>query len=152
MCCIRMNNITINYRHTSQKNSLPRRPQNHEIHETSSELLMIKFIYLICRNSFKKQENTKKKKCLKYLSNSKEKCHSFDCLNNTASNLMYCLLNQHSAPPTKPIEKKTLSFYTTKGTYTQTHSHTRTQIHRTNKSNRKNCVYKSIEFYWFECT
>lgn len=26
--------------HTSQKNSLPRRPQNHEIHETSSELLI----------------------------------------------------------------------------------------------------------------
>ncbi|GAV03101.1 hypothetical protein RvY_13581 [Ramazzottius varieornatus] len=26
---------------TSQKNSLPRRPQNHEIHETSSELLIL---------------------------------------------------------------------------------------------------------------
>lgn len=26
--------------HTSQKNSFPRRPQNQEIHETSSELLI----------------------------------------------------------------------------------------------------------------
>ena len=45
--------------HTSQKNSLPRRPQNHEIHETSSELLISETDFLgmhedSCRETLRK--------------------------------------------------------------------------------------------------
>lgn len=45
--------------HTSQKNSFPRRPQNHEIHETSSELLISETDFLgthedSCRETLRK--------------------------------------------------------------------------------------------------
>jgi hypothetical protein len=37
-------NFKVKKAQTSQKKSFPRRPQNHEIHDTSSELLILLFI------------------------------------------------------------------------------------------------------------
>ena len=45
-----------NYFLTSQKNSLPRKPQNHEIQDTSSELLILFFFIFIIYPSLKRDK------------------------------------------------------------------------------------------------